>query len=154
VWILHSKPDHDRTCTPQTKPNPTRDEIPYALKDPLCRCAGYPMIEKAVFAAVHILRTGEPLPLPVVYESKYQKKIVGRKQLRPDAVEKVTGRAIFNDDIHFENMLFAKVRRAMVPHAILRRLDTSRAKTLPGVITVLTTRDIPVEQNHGMIKLD
>ena len=112
------------------------------------------MIEKAVFAAVHILRTGEPLPLPVVYESKYQKKIVGRKQLRPDAVEKVTGRAIFNDDIHFENMLFAKVRRAMVPHAILRRLDTSRAKTLPGVKTVLTTRDIPVEQNHGLIKLD
>ncbi|MEA3326004.1 MAG: molybdopterin cofactor-binding domain-containing protein, partial [Chloroflexota bacterium] len=135
-------------------PNPTQEEIRYALKDNLCRCGGYPMIEKAILAAAHTLQTGDPLPLPKIYESIHKKEFVGRKHLRPDAVEKVTGKAIFTDDLHFDNMLYAKVRRAMVPHAILKTLDISEAKALEGVKAVLTAEDIPGEQNHGLIIYD
>ncbi len=135
-------------------PNPTPQEVRYALKDTLCRCAGYPMIEKAILAAAHTLRTGDPLPLPEIYESIYKKEIVGRKHLRPDAFDKVTGKAIFTDDLHFEDMLHAKVRRAMVPHAILKKLDTSQATALKGVKAVLTAADIPGEQNHGLVRFD
>jgi xanthine dehydrogenase molybdenum-binding subunit len=135
-------------------PNPSQDEIRYALKDTLCRCAGYPMIEKAILAAAHTLRTGEPLPLPDVYESIHKREVVGRKHLRPDAVDKVTGKAIFTDDLKFDNMLYGKVRRAMVPHATLKKLDISKAKAVEGVIAVLTAEDIPGEQNHGLIISD
>jgi xanthine dehydrogenase molybdenum-binding subunit len=135
-------------------PDPTQEEIRYALKDTLCRCAGYPLIEKAILAAAHTLRTGDPLPLPEVYESIHKQENIGRKHPRPDAIEKVTGKAVFTDDLHVENMLFAKVRRAMVPHALLKRLDTSRAQALNGVKAVLTAADIPGEQNHGLIRHD
>jgi len=132
-------------------PNPTREEIRYALKDTLCRCAGYPMIEKAILAAAHTLATGKPLELPEVPDSRFHGNVVGRKHLRPDAVDKVTGQAIFTDDLQFDHMLYAKVRRALVPHAILKSLDISKAQLLEGVVCVLTADDIPGEQNHGLV---
>jgi xanthine dehydrogenase molybdenum-binding subunit len=135
-------------------PNPTSEEVRYALKDTLCRCGGYPMIEKAVLAAARTLRTGEPLVLPEVHESIFKKEVVGRKHLRPDAVDKVTGEAIFTDDLEFDDMLFAKVRRAMIPHGILKSLDISKAKALEGVKAVLTAADIPGKHNHGLVISD
>ena len=135
-------------------PNPTSKEVRYALKDTLCRCAGYPMIEKSIMAAAHSLRTGEPLPLPEIPDSIHHQDIVGRTHKRPDAVDKVTGSAIFTDDLVFDDMLFAKARRAMVPHAILKYLDVSQAKALEGVAAVLTAQDIRGEQNHGLVIFD
>jgi xanthine dehydrogenase molybdenum-binding subunit len=135
-------------------PNPTSEEVKYALKDTLCRCGGYPMIENAILAAARTLRTGEPLTLPEVHESIHKKHIVGRKHLRPDAVDKVTGKAVFTDDLHFDHMLYAKVRRAMIPHGILKSLDTSKAEALEGVAAVLTAADIPGQQNHGLVIYD
>jgi aerobic-type carbon monoxide dehydrogenase small subunit (CoxS/CutS family) len=135
-------------------PNPTSDDVRYALKDTLCRCAGYPMIEKSILAAAHTLRTGDPLPLPQVPDSIHHQNVVGRTHERPDAVDKVTGQAIFTDDLIFEDMLYAKAKRAMVPHAILKSLDTSRSKALEGVVAVLTAEDIPGEQNHGLVIYD
>lgn len=135
-------------------PNPTREEVRYALKDTLCRCGGYPSIENAILAAAHTLRTGGPLPLPIIPESIHHQQVVGRRHLRPDAVEKVTGKALFTDDLKFENMLSAKVRRAGVPHAILKNLDVSKAAALEGVAAVLTAEDIPGEQYHGLIYPD
>src|SRR5512137_174377 len=127
----------------QRNPDPTSDDIRYALKDTLCRCAGYPSIQAAIQAAVHSLKTGEPIPLPEVPESITVHKIVGHKQVRPDAVSKVTGKAIFTDDLVFDGMLFASVRRAGIPHGILRRLDVQKASSLPGVRAVLTAQDLP-----------
>ncbi|MBW6466981.1 MAG: molybdopterin-dependent oxidoreductase [Brevefilum sp.] len=135
-------------------PNPTSDEVRYALKDTLCRCAGYPMIERAILAAAHTLRTGEPLPLPKIPDSIHHKDIVGRTHLRPDGIDKVTGKAIFTDDLVFDGMLFAKAKRAMVPHAILKSLDITRAKALDGVAAVLTAEGIPGEPKHGLVIFD
>jgi xanthine dehydrogenase molybdenum-binding subunit len=53
---------------------------------------------------------------------------VGHILNRPDARAKVTGEAIYTDDLSFEGMLYAKVKRAGVPHAILKKLDLSKAK--------------------------
>ena len=135
-------------------PDPTSEEVRIALKDTLCRCAGYPMIENAILAAAHTLKTGEPLPLPEIPDSIHNQNIVGRKHMRPDGVDKVTGDAIFTDDLVFDNMLFAKARRAMVPHAILKKLNISKAEALDGVAAVLTAEDIPGEQNHGLVIFD
>ncbi|HEY6072310.1 MAG TPA: molybdopterin cofactor-binding domain-containing protein, partial [Anaerolineales bacterium] len=69
-------------------------------------------------------------------------------------VEKVTGEAIYSDDLQFDGMLYARVRRAMVPHAFLKSLDVSKARALPGVVAVLTAEDIPGEHNHGLVIYD
>jgi len=135
-------------------PDPTSDELRHALKDTLCRCAGYPTIENAIMDAAHALRTGEPIQPPRIPDSINARGVIGHSQVRPDAVEKVTGEAIYTDDLVFDKMLFAHVRRAGVPHAILKSLDISKAKALPGVIAVLTAKDIPAEHNHGLVIYD
>jgi selenium-dependent xanthine dehydrogenase len=135
-------------------PNPTSDEIRYALKDTLCRCAGYPSIENAILAAAHTLRTGEPLPAPKVPDSIHSHAVVGLTHIRPDAIEKVTGKAIFTDDLMFDDMLYACAKRALVPHAILKSLDISKAQRLEGVAAVLTAEDIPGEHTHGLVIFD
>ncbi|MCB9110889.1 MAG: molybdopterin-dependent oxidoreductase [Anaerolineales bacterium] len=136
-------------------PDPNSDEIRFALKDTLCRCAGYPSIENAILAAAQALRTGEPVQKPThIPDSIHEHKTVGRKHLRPEAVEKVTGEAIFTDDLKFDGMLYAKARRAMIPHGFLKKLDISKAKALKGVIAVLTAEDVPAEKNHGLVIYD
>ncbi|MDP2778587.1 MAG: molybdopterin-dependent oxidoreductase, partial [Anaerolineales bacterium] len=69
-------------------------------------------------------------------------------------MEKVTGDAIYTDDLLFDGMLYAKARRAMIPHGILKKLDISKAKALSGVTAVLTAEDIPGEHNHGLVIYD
>jgi xanthine dehydrogenase molybdenum-binding subunit len=71
--------------------------------------------------------------------------------VRPDAADKVTGRAVFTDDLAFEGMLYARVKRAMVPHGILRKLDTSKAQASPGVVAVMTAADLPGARRHGLV---
>jgi CO/xanthine dehydrogenase Mo-binding subunit/aerobic-type carbon monoxide dehydrogenase small subunit (CoxS/CutS family) len=136
-------------------PNPTKDEVRFALKDTLCRCAGYPSIENAILAAAQALRTGEPVQKPThIPDSIHEHKTVGHSHLRPESVEKVTGEAMYTDDLVFAGMLYAKARRAMIPHGFLTKLDISRAKALPGVVAVLTAEDIPAERNHGLVIFD
>jgi CO/xanthine dehydrogenase Mo-binding subunit/aerobic-type carbon monoxide dehydrogenase small subunit (CoxS/CutS family) len=134
--------------------DPSSEQIRVALKDTLCRCAGYPTIENSILAAARTLRTGEPISPPHISNSIHSHAVVGHTETRPDAVEKVTGEAIYTDDLEFEGMLYAKVRRAMVPHAFLKKLDISRAKSLIGVSAVLTADDIPGEHNHGLVIYD
>ncbi len=81
-------------------------------------------------------------------------KVVGRPQVRPDAEAKVTGAAVYSDDIKFPGMLYARAKRALVPHAFLRGIDVSQARQLPGVVAVLTAEDIPGDHYHGLVVHD
>ncbi|MCS7040596.1 MAG: 2Fe-2S iron-sulfur cluster-binding protein, partial [Caldilineales bacterium] len=135
-------------------PNPTSADVRQALKDTLCRCGGYPSIERAVLAAATAMRTGGEVPPPVIPLAAEPLHVIGTLVPRPDAVAKVTGEARYTDDLHFEGMLHARVRRAGVPHAIVRRLDVSKARALPGVVAVLTADDIPGDHYHGLVVPD
>jgi len=138
----------------QRSPDPSEEEIQNALKDTLCRCGGYPSIRDAIQVAAKAMRTNEEIADPVVIEAAQPRKSVGRKHIRPDAVEKVTGVAKYTDDIQFDGMLHARVKRAMEPSGILKALDISRACSLHGVRAVLTAKDIPGERNHGLVIFD
>jgi CO/xanthine dehydrogenase Mo-binding subunit len=75
-------------------------------------------------------------------------KWVGKRTLRPDGVDKVTGRARFGADLYLPNMLVGRVLRSPHPHAWLRSIDASKALALPGVKAVVTRddfRDLPSE---------
>jgi CO/xanthine dehydrogenase Mo-binding subunit/aerobic-type carbon monoxide dehydrogenase small subunit (CoxS/CutS family) len=135
-------------------PDPSQDEVREALTGVLCRCGGYPAIERAVLAAAKHDNQGtsNSIPFQMPVEKNHHK--VGRNLIRPDAFQKVTGKAIYTDDLIFKDMLFARVRRSEVPHAILRHVDVSLALGLPGVIAVITANDLPGERNHGLVSPD
>ncbi len=78
---------------------------------------------------------------------------VGRSITRVDAIDKVTGRALYPGDFHDPNQLYMKILFAGRPHARIRRIDTSKAEALPGVVLVLTAKDVP-NNEYGLIEPD
>lgn len=70
-------------------------------------------------------------------------KWVGRNTIRPDGVDKVTGRARYGDDLILPGMLHAKILRSPHAHAKILSIDTSAAKKLKGVKAVITSKEIP-----------
>jgi len=138
----------------QRDPDPSVAQIHHALKDTLCRCAGYPTIIRAIQAAAEAARLEKPVAPPEFIETTPIGPVIGKLQVRPDAVEKVTGGAKFTDDLSFEGMLYARVKRAGVPHAFLRWIDVSKARQLPGVAAVITADEIPGDHWHGIVIFD
>ncbi len=134
-------------------PDPSEADIKVALKDTFCRCAGYPTIMRAIQSAAAIIRGEEPLPVTVP-ESNQPLRVVGTNVIRPEAIAKVTGEAIYTDDIVFPDQLYGRTLRATHPHARIRSIDTSRARALDGVYAVLTAEDVPGRLNHGLVYQD
>lgn len=68
---------------------------------------------------------------------------VGKRTVRPDGVDKVTGRARYGDDMSMPGMLYCKILRSPHAHAKILSIDTSKAMEMKGVKAVLTSKDIP-----------
>jgi 4-hydroxybenzoyl-CoA reductase subunit alpha len=69
--------------------------------------------------------------------------IIGASIPRLDARQKVTGQAIFTDDLTLPGMLYGAILRSPVPHARIKRIDVTKAKALAGVKDVITGADTP-----------
>lgn len=141
----------------QRNPDPSEAEIRHALKDTLCRCGGYPSIVRALQKASKHLQNADYAGLKIAdigtstENGGSEYGVIGTPLIRPDAVEKVTGKTQFSDDLYFDGMLHARVKRAGVPHAIVKRINIDRALQLPDVAAVLTAKDIPGENRHGVV---
>ena len=72
--------------------------------------------------------------------------------VRPDGREKVTGEGRYTADLTLTGQLHAAFRYADHPHARITRIDTTRARALPGVIAVVTHEDVPDVLYGGMVK--
>jgi CO/xanthine dehydrogenase Mo-binding subunit len=81
-----------------------------------------------------------------------QTQVVGKSLPRLDAVAKVSGKAIYAVDFALPGMLYGKILRSTQPHALLRRLDASRARQLPGVRAVLSAQDVPLVRYGGVVQ--
>ena len=86
----------------------------------------------------------EPVKIPAALRT------IGTRPLRTDGTDKVTGTALFADDIHLANMLHGKTLRSPHAHARIVSIDTSKAAVFPGVQAVVTGADFPVLE-HQMV---
>ncbi|MEX2031316.1 MAG: xanthine dehydrogenase family protein molybdopterin-binding subunit, partial [Dehalococcoidia bacterium] len=79
-------------------------------------------------------------------------RVIGTRPVRPDGVDKVTGRAEYGADVKLEGMLYAAVLRSPHAHARIKSIDTSKAAALPGVKAIATHDDFP-KQESGTLDL-
>lgn len=75
--------------------------------------------------------------------NKSDLRVVGTRPVRPDGVEKVTGRAVFGADATMSGQIVGKALRSPHAHARIVSIDTSKAQALPGVKAVITAADLP-----------
>lgn len=78
--------------------------------------------------------------------------IVGKSISRVDALEKVTGKAIYPDDIFMENMAYGRTLRSTVAHGYIN-IDTAEAEKIDGVLKIFTYKDVP-NNEHGVVFKD
>jgi CO/xanthine dehydrogenase Mo-binding subunit len=78
---------------------------------------------------------------------------VGQSVHRIDALGKVTGKTLYPGDINLPGQATMKILFAGRPHALIRRLDTTKAEAVPGVLAVFTARDVPLNE-YGLIMPD
>ena len=129
-------------------PDPTEQQIKYALRNNYCRCTGYVKIIAAVKLAAKLKRAGE-IPAPSHTDWK-----LGSSVHRLDVAEKVQGYGKYPDDWYVPGMTYGSAVRAKYPRARVLKIDASRALALDGVLAVLTADDIPGENRIGHIKHD
>jgi len=87
------------------------------------------------------------VPYPIetlVPEVRQQTPAVGQRVTRPDGRLHGLGQTKYIDDLVFPGMLHAKIKRAGIASALIKHIDTSAAEATPGVMAVLTGREIPV----------
>ena len=72
------------------------------------------------------------------------RKVIGKPFRKVDARAKCTGQTKFADDIVLPRMLFSKILRSPVPHALIKRIDISKASKLPGVVAIITGKELPI----------
>ncbi|HJO93719.1 MAG TPA: molybdopterin cofactor-binding domain-containing protein [Victivallales bacterium] len=80
--------------------------------------------------------------------------VVGKKVPRIDGYEKVTGKAVYSDDIKIHGMLYAAQRYTDYPSAIIKKIDTSKASAIPGVKRIILQDDIPGQITVGHVRED
>ena len=70
-------------------------------------------------------------------------QIVGQPIARRDGLEKVSGTTRYSADVALPGLVWGKALRSPLPHARIVRIDTAKIRALPGVLAVLTARDLP-----------
>ena len=81
--------------------------------------------------------------MPLIGELNKNYKVINRSVPRIDGVDKVTGRAHYAADLKFPDMVYGGCLRSGHSHARVKRIDTSKAKAIPGVLAVVTADDMP-----------
>ena len=92
-------------------------------------------------------------------EGKSEYRVIGKRPIRHDGVDKVTGRALYGADLQLAGLLHGRILRSPHAHARIRSIDSRRALQLPGVRAVVTGADFPTagdkieDLGEGSVKL-
>lgn len=126
---------------------PSRDEIAKGLAGNLCRCTGYVKVIDAVEQAGRILAGGD---VPSLDHSGR----IGTRTPKYEAFELALGKKPFINDMTMEGMLHGAVRFSDHPRAVVKRIDTSKAEAIDGVVEIVLATDVPGERDVGAIYND
>ena len=130
-------------------PSPTECEIRQGLKDVICRCTGYQQIFEAVQQAARWLAA------PREFKSwRPRTGSMGVSAALVDGETSVTGRLRYADDLNLDGQLYGQIVWSQHAHAEILKVDTIAAEKSPGVVRVLTARDVPGLNGHGRTKPD
>ena len=121
-------------------PDPTEEEIKYALRGNICRCTGYKKIIEGIQLTAAILRGDAEIDYDLERGEQYG---VGQRAFRVDVRKKVLGYGKYPDDIVMDGMVHLSAVRSKYPRARVLKIDASKAEALPGVLGVLTAKDVP-----------
>lgn len=127
-------------------PKPTRQDVRdwFTKYKNACRCTGYISIVDAVMDAAKVLR-GEMSEAALEYKEPNDGKVYGTRYPRPTSVAKVCGLWDFGADLRLmlpEGTLQCTLVYADVAHAKIKGIDISEAEKMPGVVKVVTHKDI------------
>ncbi len=128
-------------------PSPTRAEIAKAIDGHLCRCTGYVKIVDAIELMAKA-RRGEPIPEPS------EDARVGKPYKRYRGDEMTLGMRPYVADMKREGMLHGAVLLSGYARALVKRIDTTKAKAHPGVVAVATAKDAPGDRYNGLLYND
>ncbi len=128
-------------------PTPTRADIARAIDVHLCRCTGYVKIIDAIELMART-RRGEAV------QPRQAARGVGASLERYQAPALVVGDRLYVDDMTRPAMLHGAVLLSPHARARVRRIDTTRARSHPGVVAVVTAADVPGERWYGLIDND
>ncbi|WP_315110924.1 selenium-dependent xanthine dehydrogenase [Clostridium intestinale] len=131
-----------------TNNNPTSEDIKKALRGNICRCTGYIKIEQAVNMAAKIIREGTEVP------ETHFKGVMGENVHRVDALAKTLGTGKYVDDMKINGLLYGSALRTKYPRALVKNINIEEAKKIPGVVAVLTYKDIPGNRYLGHLVKD
>ena len=134
-------------------PNPTRQDVRdwFTKNNNLCRCTGYKQLVDAVMAAAAVMR-GEKTMEDITFKIPNDGQLYHTKYPRPDALGKVLGVTDYADDIRLkmpEGMLEMAVHFSDKQHAKILAIHTEEAEAMPGVVAVLTYKDVKGSNNMG-----
>jgi aerobic-type carbon monoxide dehydrogenase small subunit (CoxS/CutS family) len=122
----------------ERQPRPDATAIREALGANYCRCTGYHAIVQAVARAAERRARNEPRPATGADGAGY----IGRTVVRPQTARLVAGRGTFTDDVVLPRLAHAAFVRSPHAHARIAAIDTAEAAALPGVIAVVTGRQL------------
>ena len=155
AWMLHGAAQCG-FCSPgfivsakgllDVNPKPTRDEVRdwFQKHRNACRCTGYKPLVDAVMDAAKVLR-GEKSAADLEFKLPKDGSVWGTRYPRPSAMAKVTGTLDFGADLGLKlpaGTLQCALVQAEVSHAKILSIDTAEAEKMPGVVKVVTHKDV------------
>jgi aldehyde oxidoreductase len=129
-----------------TNPSPTREDVRdwFHKHRNACRCTGYKQLVDATMDAAKVLR-GEMSMEDLAFKIPEDGRIWGTNYPRPSAVAKVTGTCDYGADLGLklpDETLRCALVQAEVSHAKIIKIDTAEAGLMPGVVKIVTAKDI------------
>ncbi len=130
-----------------SNPGPTREQVRdwFQKHRNICRCTGYKQIVDAVMAAAKVLR-GEATLEQISFKDPGDGEYYGKPVVRPTALAKVCGLADYGDDQELkmpaESLHAAMVQPRLAHHARILRIDTGEAERMPGVVKIITHKEL------------